>query len=1068
MTIQLLDSGGNILQTTQTDANGNYSFGTLTPGTYGIRELQPGGYYFEVAYPGSVGGTAADTHDIDQVALPIATNAQQYNFFVVPPDTLAGSVHVDTSGNGQNDTSDPPLAGVTIQLLDSGGNVVQTTQTDSSGNYSFGQLAPGSYSLRELQPGGYYFEAAFPGSIGGTAPDSHDIDQIPLALATHAQQYNFFVVPPDTLAGSVHVDTSANGLNDTSDPPLAGVTIQLLDSGGNVVQTTQTDSSGNYSFGQLAPGSYSLRELQPGGYYFEVAFPGSIGGTAADNHDIDQIPLALATNAQQYNFFVVPPASIAGYAYYDKNDDGKFDSGDNGIAGVTVQLTNAAGQPTGTTAVTDANGYYQFAGLMPGTYGVSEVPPSGYLPGATNVGSAGGTAIGQAIVGANLGPTINAVNYNFGELLPASLTGKVMISNTPDCAGQWTLPGVAGVTVNLIDASGNIVATTTTDANGDYTFNNLLPGTYTVQDIQPGGYFATTAAAGDAGGNVVDLHDITGVSLGSGVAAMCYDFYVSPPATISGTVFQDGPSIPVIGNQTVDVPAVRDGILRPGDPRIAGVTLELRDGLTGQPIYGSQALAGYYNPNSPITVTTDSSGDYSFAGLPAGNYAVFEVRPAGYLDGITRPGTTGGVVIGPYTATSASVLQGLSVPVPSDAILEISVAAGSSSVSNNFSVVALSPFIYIPPSTPATPAVVAADMYPVAQTPQINNPQPLTLTPPGYYSGSSAVMGFTWHLSVIDAGAPREPGTAEPLVKLTAAEADELAWQTGMEESEWTLAAGAQPRGGQVRRLVFGMRGAIPVAGDFNGDGIADLGVFKNGQWFIDLNGNGIWDEGDLWAKLGHEGDKPVVGDWDGDGKDDIGIFGKAWAGDPRAIAEEPGLPDSNNRRTDTPKNVPPRPEHAAMGVRSLKRTAQGETRADLIDHVFHYGTPRDIPVVGDFNGDGTDTIAVFSAGTWYEDVNGDGKWTKADKSVQFGEPGDVPVVGDFNGDGIDEIGVYRGGVFYLDTNGNGKIDGQDQVIQLGEAGDVPVVGDWDGDGRDEVGVYRDGEIAHATARKAG
>ena len=289
-----------------------------------------------------------------------------------------------------------------------------------------------------------------------------------------------------------------------------------------------------------------------------------------------------------------------------------------------------------------------------------------------------------------------------------------------------------------------------------------------------------------------------------------------------------------------------------------------------------------------------------------------------------------------------------------------------------------------------------------------------------------------------------------------------------MEESEWTLAEGGPAAPGGARRLLFGMRGAIPISGDFNGDGISEPGVFKNGQWFIDVNGNGVWDEGDLWAKLGYEGDKPVVGDWDGDGKDDIGIYGKAWAGDPKAIAEEPGLPDSNNRHTDRPKNIPPQPEQAAMGVRRLKRTSQGQTRADLIDHVFHYGSPRDIPVVGDFNGDGTDTIAVFNAGTWYEDIDGDGKWTKADKSTQFGQAGDIPVVGDFNGDGVDEIGIFRGGVFYLDTNGNGRVDDQDQVIQLGEAGDVPVVGDWDGDGRDEVGVYRDGEIAHATARKAG
>ena len=75
---------------------------------------------------------------------------------------------------------------------------------------------------------------------------------------------------------------------------------------------------------------------------------------------------------------------------------------------------------------------------------------------------------GQRSSPSNLGPMVDAVNYNFCELKPASLTGKVMVSNTPDCAGQWTLPGVAGVTVNLIDSGGSIVATTKTDANGNY------------------------------------------------------------------------------------------------------------------------------------------------------------------------------------------------------------------------------------------------------------------------------------------------------------------------------------------------------------------------------------------------------------------------------------------------------------------------------------------------------------------------------------------------------------------------------------------------------------------------
>ena len=95
-----------------------------------------------------------------------------------------------------------------------------------------------------------------------------------------------------------------------------------------------------------------------------------------------------------------------------------------------------------------------------------------------------------------------------------------------------------------------------------------------------------------------------------------------------------------------------------------------------------------------------------------------------------------------------------------------------------------------------------------------------------------------------------------------------------------------------VRRVRFGLRDGYPVAGDFNGDGKSEVGFFKDGHWFIDLNGNGVWDAGDLWARLGRRGDRPVTGDWDGDGKTDIGIYGPAWANDPRAVAHEPGLPD--------------------------------------------------------------------------------------------------------------------------------------------------------------------------------
>jgi hypothetical protein len=63
------------------------------------------------------------------------------------------------------------------------------------------------------------------------------------------------------------------------------------------------------------------------------------------------------------------------------------------------------------------------------------------------------------------------------------------------------------------------------------------------------------------------------------------------------------------------------------------------------------------------------------------------------------------------------------------------------------------------------------------------------------------------------------------------------------------------------------------VVGDFNGDGVDDIGVYRNGKWIIDTNGNHRVDATDKVFELGGAGDKPVVGDWNDDGTDDPGVY---------------------------------------------------------------------------------------------------------------------------------------------------------------------------------------------------
>ncbi|HYP25476.1 MAG TPA: matrixin family metalloprotease [Blastocatellia bacterium] len=199
--------------------------------------------------------------------------------------------------------------------------------------------------------------------------------------------------------------------------------------------------------------------------------------------------------------------------------------------------------------------------------------------------------------------------------------------------------------------------------------------------------------------------------------------------------------------------------------------------------------------------------------------------------------------------------------------------------------------------------------------------------------------------------------------------------------------------------LTYGIAGDYPVAGDWNGDGVDTIGVYRNGSFFLrNSNTNGV---ADMVIAFGTPGDQPVVGDWNGDGIDTIGVY-----------------------------------RNGTFMLRNSNTAGQAEI-------VITLGVPGDVGIAGDWNGDGVDTIGVFrpSNGALYlKNTNVTGF---ADILLTYGLPGDRPIIGDWNGDGVDTIGVYRNGTFMLrnsNTNGFAEI-----VFALGVPGDMPLAGDWNG-----------------------
>ncbi|MEJ1959117.1 MAG: SdrD B-like domain-containing protein [Nitrosomonadales bacterium] len=714
---------------TTTDASGNYSFSGLAPGKYTVTEpTQPPSTVNGITTAGNAGGTASSTATTPSTVagIPISgTTATGYNFGEVTPlGSIAGKIYIDANNNGVADVGETPLVGVTVTLsgytfgangVDNGGTgddvsiTPVSTTTDASGNYSFSGLAPGKYTVTEpTQPPSTVNGITTAGNAGGTASSTattpSTVAGIPIS-GTTATGYNFGEVTPlGSIAGKIYIDANNNGVADVGETPLVGVTVTLsgytfgangVDNGGTgddvsiTPVSTTTDASGNYSFSGLAPGKYTVTEpTQPPSTVNGITTAGNAGGTASSTattpSTVAGIPIS-GTTATGYNFGEVTPlGSIAGKIYIDANNNGVADAGETPLVGVSVTLSGytfgANGVDNGGTGddvsitpvstTTDASGNYSFNGLAPGKYTVTEpTQPPSTVNGITTAGNAGGTASSTAttpstVAGIPISGT-TATGYNFGEVTPlGSIAGKIYIdanNNGVADAGETPLVGVtvtlSGYTfgANGVDNGGTgddvsiTPVSTTTDASGNYSFSGLAPGKYTVTEpTQPPSTVNGITTAGNAGGTASSTattpSTVAGIPI-SGTTATGYNFgEVTPLGSIAGKIYID---------------ANNNGVADAGETPLVGVSVTL-SGYT----FGANGVdnggTGDDVSITPVSTTTDASGNYSFSGLAPGKYTVTEpTQPPSTVNGITTAGNAGGTASS--TATTPSTVAGIPI-----------------------------------------------------------------------------------------------------------------------------------------------------------------------------------------------------------------------------------------------------------------------------------------------------------------------------------------------------------------------------------------------------------------------
>ena len=591
VTVKLVDASGAVVATTTTDADGNYSFTGLNDGTYTVQvdKTGPLASTEQTEDPSGQGDSRSQAITFTR-SDPDVTNV---NFGYAEDYTISGTVYYDKDRSETLNNGEPGFDGITVNLLDEAGATVATTTTKADGTYSFTKLPAGKYTVK-VEPSDLLKKLEQTEDPDDTKDHTSGVVQVNHDNPS-VQNVNFGYATNYTIKGTIYRDADRSESLEDGEKLYQGVTVDLLDNAGNVVATTTTDASGAYAFTNLEEGTYKVRVRKEGPI---ADLDQTEDPDATKDNTSGDITLELNDPIKEnVNFGYISDNSISGTVYRDDNRSGALNSGESGYPEQTVQLLDKDGTVIATTK-TDANGMYSFDKLPDGTYSV-KVVKDGALADTEQTGDPDSTLdnASEPITLDEANPTKKDVD--FGYVPDYFIKGTIYRDGNRSGALDTDEKLYEGVTVQLRDADGTVVATTTTDADGAYSFDKLPAGTYTVTVVQDGP-IAGLEQTGDPDATKDNASEPITLNSDNPSTTDVNFGYVNNNS-LSGTVYRDDS---------------RNGDQDGTEPGYSSVTVQLLD-KDGQVI---------------ATTTTDANGNYSFDKLPDGTYSVTVVKDGELAD----------------------------------------------------------------------------------------------------------------------------------------------------------------------------------------------------------------------------------------------------------------------------------------------------------------------------------------------------------------------------------------------------------------------------------------------------
>ncbi len=523
---------------TLTDSHGQYGFYGLPLGIYVVKEARLPGWIQTVPH--------------DSVILTIASgsNSQNIDFGNTGNGRISGSVYLDTNSSGTA-AGKPRLADWWVYLQ--GPYATDSLKTDSS-VYLFTKLVPGTYLVSEKAKPGWR----------RTAPGAGGTYQVSLTSGGNITARDFGNFPFSQISGMVFSDGNGNGVFDGGEPGIPGVKIFIT---GSRNDSLLTGSDGTFTFTNLDTGRFTIREaVQP---FVVRTLP-----KATDVYD-DSVVSSGQIHAPKY-FGNFTTTNITGSVFNDLVGNGIKDPGDPPLQGWNIHLQRVDGILAADSLVKSSdNGTFQFTGISPGVYVITEERPLGWSqttpvqPDTVVV-----SAPGQQIINNNLG------NYYY------LFSGTVYDDYDGDGQQSSGEPGRPGVRLYL-KKNGIVVDSTTSLNQGLYAFAGRGYGTYLITQLLPPGYIETGAPSSFT------------INQPSGGAVGNLNFGSFKLFSVAGVVYED---------------VNRNGVRDAGEGGLVQCVIAL--------MKNSQLIA---------TGTSLADGSYTFGSLGPGNYSLTQYIRTGYL-----------------------------------------------------------------------------------------------------------------------------------------------------------------------------------------------------------------------------------------------------------------------------------------------------------------------------------------------------------------------------------------------------------------------------------------------------